>query len=110
MSPLIAIFAFVFGAVIGSFLNAVMWRLHADEGFVNGRSYCPECRHPLAAADLIPVVSFVVLGGRCRYCKKGSHPSYLFTEIAVGVLFALFAWKAFAGAAALSAVMGQARM
>ncbi|HTK04307.1 MAG TPA: prepilin peptidase [Candidatus Eisenbacteria bacterium] len=91
MTPLVAIFVFGFGTVIGSFLNAVLWRIRTGEGFVYGRSYCPCCRHTLAAKDLIPVFSYLLLRGRCRYCSKGIHPSYLAVELAMGALFVAFA-------------------
>lgn len=97
MTPLAAIAAFLFGTVIGSFLNAVLWRLRTGEGFVRGRSYCPCCRHQLAPQDLIPVMSYLLLRGKCRYCKAGIHPSYLLIELSTGTLFALFAAQAFAG-------------
>ncbi|HTM68424.1 MAG TPA: prepilin peptidase [Candidatus Binatia bacterium] len=96
MTPLVAIFVFGFGTIIGSFLNAVLWRLRTGEGFVYGRSYCPCCRHMLSARDLVPVLSYVLLRGRCRYCAKGIHPSYLAVELAMGTLFLAFAWPVIA--------------
>jgi len=91
MQPLFLGFVFVFGTVIGSFLNAVIWRLRTRESFVKGRSYCPHCRHRLSPADLVPVASFLVLGGRCRYCRKPISYQYITVEIAVGLLFAVAA-------------------
>lgn len=88
MSPVLAAFVFLFGTVIGSFLNAVLWRLRTGESFVSGRSYCPSCRHELAPKDLIPLVSWaLLLRGRCRYCKAGISPSYFVIEAATGLLF-----------------------
>ena len=60
----------VLGAMIGSFMNVVSARLSKGEDFIHGRSYCPHCRHTLRAFDLIPLVSFLCLKGKCRYCKK----------------------------------------
>lgn len=74
------------GLVAGSFANCVIWRLHVKENFVSGRSYCPRCRHQLAAADLIPVFSFLVLGGKCRYCKERISRQYPIVEIASALL------------------------
>lgn len=91
MTLIVAIFVFGFGTVIGSFLNAVLWRLRTGEGFVYGRSYCPCCRHQLAAKDLVPVLSFLMLRGKCRYCRNGIHPSYLAVELTMGALFVAFA-------------------
>ncbi len=85
------VFVFVFGAIIGSFLNAVLWRLRTKESFIFGRSYCPHCRHELAAVDLVPIVSYLLLGGKCRYCKKTISPSYLAVELTMGALFLLAA-------------------
>jgi len=87
MKPVFLGFVFVFGAVIGSFLNAVIWRLRTKESFVRGRSYCPHCRHMLASRDLVPVLSYLVLGGRCRYCSEVISIQYASVEIAVGLLF-----------------------
>ncbi|MEY4744823.1 MAG: hypothetical protein RL272_768 [Candidatus Parcubacteria bacterium] len=91
MFPLLGLFVFAFGTIIGSFLNAVLWRLRTGEGVVYGRSYCPCCRHTLAARDLVPVLSYLLLRGKCRYCRKGIHPSYLAVEIVMGTLFVAFA-------------------
>lgn len=84
-------FIFGFGAVIGSFLNAVLWRLRTRESFIFGRSYCPQCRHELAAPDLVPIISYLLLGARCRYCRKPIHPSYILIEASTGTLFLLTA-------------------
>ena len=80
---------FIFGLFIGSFLNCVIFRLEKREGFLKGRSYCPHCRHPLAWYDLIPVLSFIILRRRCRYCQKTISWQYPLVEIATGLLFLL---------------------
>jgi prepilin signal peptidase PulO-like enzyme (type II secretory pathway) len=82
----IFIFIFSFGLIIGSFLNCLIWRLHKKET-VLGRSYCPSCRHQLAWYDNVPVLSYVLLGGRCRYCRKRISVQYPSVELAAGVLF-----------------------
>lgn len=86
-------FIFAFGSVIGSFLNAVLWRLRTRESFIFGRSYCPHCRHELAAVDLVPIFSYLFLGGSCRYCRKAISPAYLAVETVMGVLFLLAALR-----------------
>jgi prepilin signal peptidase PulO-like enzyme (type II secretory pathway) len=91
MDAVLQAFIFAFGAVIGSFVNAVLWRLRTGESFVTGRSYCPHCRHALSALDLIPALSYLLLKGKCRYCRKGIHPQYLIVELVMGVLFLLAA-------------------
>ncbi len=83
--------AFIFGTVIGSFLNVLIWRLPRDEK-VQGRSHCPHCEHVLAWYDLIPVASFLSMRGRCRYCKKAISFRYPAIEIITGLLFAIAIW------------------
>lgn len=83
------IFVFIFGLIIGSFLNAVIFRLAKNETFVSGSSYCPHCRHSLSALDLIPVLSFIILGGRCRYCKGKISIQYPLVEILTATIFVL---------------------
>ncbi len=83
---------FVFGIIIGSFLNCWIWRFHAKESPLRGRSYCPECRHQLAWFDLIPVLSFLAIRGKCRYCQKKISWQYPTVEFTAGVLFVAAAW------------------
>ncbi|MBI2098579.1 MAG: prepilin peptidase [Candidatus Wildermuthbacteria bacterium] len=80
---------FVFGLFIGSFLNAVVDRLEKGESALRGRSYCPHCKHRLSWQDLIPVASFLMLGGKCRYCKRRISLQYPVIEIATGLIFFL---------------------
>lgn len=82
-----SLFVFVFGLMIGSFLNALIYRLEEGESVLHGRSYCPRCKHPLAWYDLIPLLSFVALRGRCRYCAKPISPQYPLVELTTGLLF-----------------------
>lgn len=93
MDAIAQVFVFIFGTAIGSFTNAVIWRLRTGESFVLGRSYCPHCHHELSALDLIPTLSYLLLRGRCRYCRKGIHPQYLLMELAMGAIFLAFALK-----------------
>src|SRR3989344_6938491 len=79
---------FGFGLGLWSFLNAVIYRLEKNESALKGRSYCPRCKHQLAWDDLIPLVSFALLGGRRRYCKGRISPQYPIVEIATALLFA----------------------
>lgn len=80
---------FIFGACVGSFLNCVIYRLEQRIGFLFGRSYCPKCKHELKWQDLIPVFSFFLLKGRCRYCQKPISLQYPLVELATGILFLL---------------------
>jgi prepilin signal peptidase PulO-like enzyme (type II secretory pathway) len=76
----------VFGLVFGSFVNAFVWRLHAKRDFMRERSECTHCHHVLAAKDLIPVVSWLMLRGRCRYCGKKIDDTPI-VELSTMVLF-----------------------
>ena len=78
---------FIFGLIVGSFLNAVIYRLHSKESFWKGRSHCVHCKHELSAADLFPVLSYVFLGGRCRYCRAKISMQYPIVELATGIIF-----------------------
>lgn len=82
------------GLVLGSFINAVVWRLKSGESISHGRSMCPECRHQLAWYDLVPVVSWVLLRGKCRYCKKPISVQYPLVELGVAGLFGLSVYQA----------------
>jgi len=81
-------FVFLLGLIIGSFLNCLIWRLYKKEGMWN-RSYCPLCRKQIAWYDNIPVFSFIILGGKCRHCRKKISWQYPIVELTVGLLFAL---------------------
>jgi len=80
---------FIFGSVVGSFLNCLIYRLKTKESFLKGRSFCPYCKHTLTWRDLIPIFSFLLLKGKCRYCQKKISPQYPLVELASGVLFVL---------------------
>jgi leader peptidase (prepilin peptidase)/N-methyltransferase len=80
--------AVVLGLIFGSAINALVWRVYVGRSWVRGRSQCPDCGHELAARDLVPVLSFVALGGKCRYCGAPikDHPVVeLVTALAFGV-------------------------
>lgn len=75
--------------MIGSFLNVVICRLETKDGIVGRRSHCPKCGQVLRWRDLVPVVSFFILGRRCRYCREKISWQYPLVEIATGLLFLL---------------------
>ncbi|PIW90288.1 MAG: prepilin peptidase [Candidatus Nealsonbacteria bacterium CG_4_8_14_3_um_filter_40_11] len=83
----------LFGLVMGSFLNCIIYRLQTGESFLKGRSFCPHCRHELSWQDLIPVFSFLILKGRCRYCQKPISWQYPLVELATGIIFLLIVWN-----------------
>jgi prepilin signal peptidase PulO-like enzyme (type II secretory pathway) len=100
----------IIGLCFGSFINALVWRLHKQDELVdkkhkktnsklqasnysilNGRSMCPDCKHQLKAIDLIPVASWIMLKGKCRYCKKPISWQYPVIELLTAFLF-VFSW------------------
>ncbi|OGE74074.1 MAG: hypothetical protein A3I07_01335 [Candidatus Doudnabacteria bacterium RIFCSPLOWO2_02_FULL_42_9] len=85
------VIVFVFGLIVGSFLNAVIFRLHSSESIIRGRSHCVHCKHELSPMDLIPVVSFMILSGKCRYCHKKISWQYPLVELVTGLVFVLLA-------------------
>ena len=97
---------FILGILFGSFINALVWRLHEqldDDGnpkkltkkqakelsITKGRSMCPHCHHELAPKDLVPIVSWLMLGGKCRYCSKPISIEYPAIELLTGLLFVI---------------------
>ena len=109
MEILTPVFVFIFGSAIGSFLNSIIYRLSIKKSFLFAsfkkkqteksflgifnkelaRSYCPQCKHELGSQDLIPILSFVLLRGKCRYCQKKISFQYPLVELACGLLFAI---------------------
>ena len=83
------IFVTLLGFFVGSFLDVVIDRLPRSESFLKGRSYCESCKHVLGTRDLIPLVSFVLLRGRCRYCHVPLSYQYPLLELTTGLLFAI---------------------
>ena len=82
---------FVFGAIVGSFLNVVIYCLHTGKS-LNGRSHCLSCGHVLSWKDLFPLFSYVVLRARCRYCSAWVPLRYVAVELLTASLFALVWW------------------
>lgn len=84
---------FIFGAMIGSFLNVVIYRVPRKESVVFPRSACPNCKKLIKPYDNIPILSWLILKGRCRYCKKRISIRYFLVEIITATLFAITLWK-----------------
>ena len=84
---------FILGLIIGSFLNAVIFRLPDGKSFLTGRSECRHCHRELGPTDLVPVLSFLFLRGRCRYCKQPISWQYPLVELATGIVFALLCFR-----------------
>src|SRR6476469_8336478 len=86
------IVAGVFGAIIGSFLNVVVHRVPLEESIVFPNSRCPSCGAAIAFYDNIPVLSYVVLGAKCRHCKEHISFRYPAVELLTAALFVAVAW------------------
>ncbi len=84
---------FVFGAIIGSFLNVCIHRLPRRESIVWPGSHCPACSAPIAPRDNVPIVSYLVLGGRCRACRARISPRYPLVELANAVGYVIILWR-----------------
>jgi len=76
----------IFGAIIGSFLNVVLYRFNTGKG-LGGRSKCSSCRRVLGVADLVPIFSWLFLKGKCRTCESRISPQYILVEIFTAILF-----------------------
>ncbi len=85
-------FLFLIGLLIGSFLNVCIYRIPRRESIVFPGSHCTSCGAPLKSYDLIPVVSFLWLGGKCRTCKNPISPRYPAVELTTAVLITLQGW------------------
>ena len=80
------------GAAIGSFLNVVAFRLpNKKTGILKGRSYCPKCNEKLTFLDLVPLLSFVFLGRKCRHCSKSISWQYWVMELVTALVFVVIA-------------------
>ncbi|MEZ5119601.1 MAG: prepilin peptidase [Candidatus Nanopelagicales bacterium] len=83
---------FVFGLIIGSFLNVVIWRVPRGESLNHPGSHCPRCGNSIRPWDNIPVVSWVILRGRCRDCHEAISVRYPLVELVTGAAFAVTGW------------------
>jgi len=92
MTTFLVAFAALLGLVVGSFLNVVVWRVPRGESVVAPPSACPACGHRIRPRDNVPVVSWLLLGGRCRDCRAPISVRYPLVEASTAVLFALVAW------------------
>lgn len=89
MNTILIIYSAIIGLVLGSFYNVVGLRVPLKESVVKPRSSCPNCKKILATIELIPVLSYVFQGGKCRSCKASVSPIYPIMELITGILFAV---------------------
>ena len=92
MDPIFASAIFLLGLAFGSFLNVCIYRLPLGLSVVKPRSLCPRCQRPIAFFDNIPVLSWLILGARCRQCKAAISVRYLFIELLTGGVFLACYW------------------
>ncbi len=84
----------ILGSSLGSFISVLIYRIENKKtGSITGRSYCPSCKKQLTPIDLIPIASYILLKGKCRFCKKNISPTYFFLELAGAFLMILIYFK-----------------
>ena len=88
-----ALLAFIFGLALGSFLNVVIHRLPLGQNIVSPASHCPACEQPLTWLDNLPLVSYVLLRGRCRHCAASISWRYPLVELMTALVWAALAWR-----------------
>ena len=76
---------------MGSFFTLAVYRIPLHKDITHERSFCPKCNHKLSFWDMIPILSYIFLGGKCRYCKEKIRMRYLLLEVLTGMIFLLFA-------------------
>ncbi|HXG85662.1 MAG TPA: prepilin peptidase [Pyrinomonadaceae bacterium] len=87
------VFVFVLGAMVGSFLNVVIHRVPFEESIVFPNSACPKCKNSIKPYDNIPVLSWLILGGKCRSCREKISPRYPAVELLTALVFLLVYWQ-----------------
>lgn len=85
----ISILMFIFGAIIGSFLNVCIIRIPKQESIVTGGSHCTSCQAPVKPYDNIPILSYLILRGKCRQCKASFSPRYALIEALTGGIYVI---------------------
>ncbi|MCL2451830.1 prepilin peptidase [Candidatus Saccharibacteria bacterium] len=111
MTIAIGFFLFLIGAAGGSFVGAMTWRINRKMDFIKSRSICEHCKHQLSAGDLIPILSWLILRGKCRYCEKKIGWLAVVLEVGVGLAFVVsyLLWPSIFGAESFG-VLGAAQI
>lgn len=89
MQIILCLIIFILGCFFGSFCTLAVYRIPRKEDILIKHSYCPNCNHKLGFLDLFPVFSYIILKGKCRYCKKQIRPRYFIIELCSGIAFLL---------------------
>src|SRR3989338_8983791 len=84
---MLVFFLFILGLAVGSFLNVLIDRIPNDESPLSGRSYCDKCKKTLKWYDMVPVASFLILKGKCRFCRASLSFYYPLVELITGIMF-----------------------
>lgn len=92
MNIFLYIIIFIIGSLFGSFFTLAVYRIPKKQDIIHTHSYCPNCNHKLGLLDLFPIISYIALRGKCRYCKEKIRPRYFILEILSGTLFIAFAF------------------
>ena len=92
MEIIFYIIIFLIGILFGSFYTLAVYRIPKGQDITHTHSYCPKCEHKLGFLDLIPVFSYIFLGGKCRYCKEKIRPRYFIIEVISGIFFVIVAY------------------
>ncbi len=85
------VLSFIFGACFGSFSNVLIYRIPREESIVKGASHCTKCFNKIKWYDNIPILSYIILGGKCRYCGEKISPRYVIVETVCAILWLLLA-------------------
>ena len=93
MNDMILVFAGLFGAVFGSFLNVCIYRIPNGKSIVWPASFCPKCGKPIKWYDNIPIISYILLWGKCRHCKQPISAQYPIVEAFTAAMTVLFVWR-----------------
>ena len=91
----LSIFYFIFGACVGSFLNVCIWRIPQGQSIIVPGSYCPSCKSRIRISENIPIVSWLILQGRCRYCRSTIPAQYILVELTTAWVFLLLWYRIF---------------
>ncbi|MDH5186867.1 MAG: prepilin peptidase, partial [candidate division WOR-3 bacterium] len=90
---LFSIILFIFGLAVGSFFNVCIYRIPRGKSLIHPPSHCPNCKKPIKPYDNIPVLSYILLAGKCRDCRKSISIRYPAVELLTAILFAAAYYK-----------------
>ena len=90
INNVIYVFSFIIGTLLGSFCTLAVYRIPLGQDITHKRSYCPNCKHRLEMLDLIPILSYLFLKGKCKYCGQKVRIRYLLLEVLFGLTYMLF--------------------